>query len=140
MASLSHIREGMTLEEFLKLPEEIPLPRVHRRADRGQSVTAEEARADPGKLTRTSNRFAGPRRIGMAFPELRCTFAGRSIIPDVVFLLEEHIELDDTGDVRSMRLRCPPTSTSRSSRPSRRSGSRTRSWSTPRRTAARSAG
>jgi len=37
--------------------------------------------------------------VGMAFPELRCTFDGRSIVPDVVFLLKEHIELDEQGEV-----------------------------------------
>ncbi len=33
----------------------------------------------------------------MAFVELRCTFAGRSIVPDVAFLLEEHIDTDEQG-------------------------------------------
>ncbi|MEJ7639580.1 MAG: Uma2 family endonuclease, partial [Singulisphaera sp.] len=32
-------------------------------------------------------------------PELRCTFSGRSIVPDVVFLLKEHIELNEHGEV-----------------------------------------
>ena len=44
------------------------------------------------------NSWAKPARLGMALPELRCTFAGRSIIPDVVFLLWEHIEIDALGE------------------------------------------
>jgi Uma2 family endonuclease len=44
------------------------------------------------------NGWAKPSRLGLALPELRCTFAGRSIIPDVVFLLREHIEIDDDGE------------------------------------------
>ena len=99
MASRTRIREGMTLEEFLELPEEKPVPRIHRRPDRGEGVTAEEAQPDRrrGSCERL-NRLRRAGEPGLAFPELRCTFAGRSIVPDVVFLLEEHIEIDDEGE------------------------------------------
>ena len=43
------------------------------------------------------NRFAEPARLGEAFPELRCSYGGRSIVPDVAFLLEAHIEVDHRG-------------------------------------------
>ena len=51
--------------------------------------------------------YAEPRQLGETFPELRCTFAGRSIIPDVVFLLDEHIETDERGEVLDPTLRPP---------------------------------
>jgi Uma2 family endonuclease len=44
------------------------------------------------------DRFAQPAGLGESFPELRCTFAGRSIVPDVVFLLVDHINLDNNGE------------------------------------------
>jgi Uma2 family endonuclease len=53
------------------------------------------------------NRWAEPARLGYAFPELRCTFAGRSIIPDVVFLLEKHIEVETSGEPVNETLRPP---------------------------------
>ena len=51
--------------------------------------------------------YSEPRRLGETFPELRCTFAGRSIIPDVVFLLDEHIETDEDGEILDPTLRPP---------------------------------
>ncbi len=99
MASLSQTRVGMTLEEFLKLPEESPsLEFIDGRI---------EAKVSPQqrhgiiqfRLAAHLNHFVELRQIGLAFPELRCTFVGRSIVPDVVFLLREHIELDDRVSV-----------------------------------------
>jgi Uma2 family endonuclease len=97
MASRTRIRQKMTLEEFLKLPEDKPyLEYIDGRI---------EAKVSPQKkhsllttcFVEHLNRWARPARLGWAFPELRCTFAGRSIIPDVVFLLREHIEIDERG-------------------------------------------
>lgn len=99
MASLSQTRVGMTLEEFLKLPEESPsLEFIDGRIEAKVSPQKKHARIE-GQLNEHFNQFASLHKIGMAFPELRCTFAGRSIVPDVVFLLKEHIELDEHGEV-----------------------------------------
>ena len=37
-------------------------------------------------------------KLAYAFPELRCTFGGRSIVPDIAVLLWERIEFDDDGE------------------------------------------
>ncbi|MEJ7639579.1 MAG: Uma2 family endonuclease [Singulisphaera sp.] len=100
MASLSQTRVGMTLEDFLKLPEESPsLEFIDGRIEAKVSPQQKHGRIQV-KLTSHINQFAEPHQIGLAFPELRCTFAGRSIVPDVVFLLREHIELDKRGTRR----------------------------------------
>jgi Uma2 family endonuclease len=97
MASLSQTRAGMTLEEFLRLPEESPsLEYIDGRIEAKVSPQKRHG-AIESKLSAHLNQFAEPRGIGMAFPELRCTFRGRSIVPDVVFLLKEHIEVDEQG-------------------------------------------
>jgi Uma2 family endonuclease len=92
------IREGMTLEDFLRRPEEKPyLEYIDGRI---------EAKVSPRKkhgiieleLANCLNNFARSQNLGRAYPELRCTFAGRSIIPDVVFLRAEHIDRDETGE------------------------------------------
>jgi Uma2 family endonuclease len=59
------------------------------------------------RLTERLNRWAEPARLGLALPELRCTFAGRSIIPDIVYLLMEHIETDASGEPLN-EIRRPP--------------------------------
>jgi Uma2 family endonuclease len=56
-------------------------------------------------LAAALNAYARPRRLGRAFPELRCTFAGRSLVPDIAFLTREQIALDTRGEpVDEVRL------------------------------------
>jgi Uma2 family endonuclease len=100
MASPPKIREGLTLEEFLRQPEIDEHPCLEYIDGRIEAKVAAQLRhcVLQMRLCERLNHFAEPTRLGMAFPELRCTFAGRSIVPDVVFLLEEHIELDDRGE------------------------------------------
>ena len=40
--------------------------------------------------------------IGQAFPKLRCTFGGRSIVPDVVVFEEANIAYEDNGDIKNV--------------------------------------
>jgi Uma2 family endonuclease len=98
MSSVSGIQRSLTLEEFLALPEEKPsLEYIDGRI---------EAKVSPQKkhsviqlrLAASLNGFAEPADQGFAFPELRCTFVGRSIVPDIVFLLDAHIGSDAQGE------------------------------------------
>src|SRR4051812_48445575 len=97
MASRTRIREGMTLEEFLELPEDKPyLEYIDGRIE--VKVTPQKKHTEiEAELRNCFNAFAAPRKLGRAYVELRCTFAGRSIIPDVAFLLRGHIEIDEAG-------------------------------------------
>ncbi len=90
--------QPLTLEEFLKLPETkpasefingkiIPKPMPKTRHSRLQA-----------KLTSTINHVVEEQQIAYAFPELRCTFAGRSIVPDIAVFLWNRIEFDDDGE------------------------------------------
>ena len=99
MASPPKIREGLTVEEFLRLPNIDERPGLEYIDGRIEAKVAAQKRHSvlQMRLGARLNDFAEPARLGMAFPELRCTFAGRSIVPDLVVLLEEHIELDEQG-------------------------------------------
>jgi Uma2 family endonuclease len=99
MSRVSRIQRSLTLEEFLALPEEEPsLEYIDGRI---------EAKVSPQKkhsviqvrLAASLNGFAEPADRGFAFPELRCTFAGLSIVPDIVFLLDVHIGSDAQGEI-----------------------------------------
>ena len=59
------------------------------------------------KLAARLDAFGEERGLGGAFVELRCTFAGRSLVPDIVFLREEHIETDEAGKTLELTLRPP---------------------------------
>lgn len=45
---------------------------------------------------------SGPIRIARAFPELRCTFAGSAIVPDLAVFLWERIQRDDNGEIANV--------------------------------------
>ena len=97
----------ITLEEFLKLPETKPAseyldgniiqkPMPKSRHSRLQS-----------KLLKAVNEVTESKRIAYAFPELRCSFGGRSLVPDVAVIRWEHIEFDDNGEPKDDVLIAP---------------------------------
>ena len=99
MATDSRVREGMTIEEFLDrsdIEDKPYLEYIDGRIEVKVSPQKKHSKLE-GRMTAALDGFAEPTRLGEAFIELRCTFAGRSIIPDIAFLLDEHIEMDDEG-------------------------------------------
>ncbi|MGB7417467.1 MAG: Uma2 family endonuclease, partial [Thermosynechococcaceae cyanobacterium] len=44
------------------------------------------------------NAISEPAQIAYAFPELRCTFGNRSLVPDIAILLWSSIPWDETGE------------------------------------------
>ena len=107
MSSRSRERSAVTLDDFLKWPEQAPYLEFHQ----GRVEPKVSPRAKHSLLTlrviEHLNGAAEPSRIGLALPELRCTFGGRSIIPDIVFLLRDHIALDPHGEPLDDVTRAP---------------------------------
>jgi Uma2 family endonuclease len=91
--------QNLTLEEFLRSPRIDEKPYQEYINGRIEVKVAAQKRhcVIQSKLSQALDRVAEPKRLGQAFPELRCTFAGRSIVPDVVFLLDENIETNPNG-------------------------------------------
>jgi Uma2 family endonuclease len=93
------VRQRLTLEEFLQLPEEKPaLEFEDGTATQKVSPRIRHSRMQ-GWLVETINQFAVPRRLAAAFPELRVTYDGVSRVPDVAVFRWERIPLDDDGEV-----------------------------------------
>ncbi len=75
--------ELLTLEEFLKLPETEPASEyingviIQKPMPQGEHSTLQ------GDLVSALNGTLKPPKVGRAYPELRCTFGGISIVPDV---------------------------------------------------------
>lgn len=73
----------LTLEDFLKLPETKPASEyingviIQKPMPKGRHSRLQ------GKLCAAVNQVTEDQRIAYAFPELRCSFGGRSIVPDV---------------------------------------------------------
>ena len=93
--------EESTLESFLKRPEIDEHPYQEFVDGRIEAKVSPSFRHNviAQDLVVVLNRFAAPRRLGLAVVELRCTFGGRSIVPDVVFLLKDHIIFDHRGEL-----------------------------------------
>ena len=97
----------MTLEAFLELPEEEPALEFEDGVV-SQKVPPQGKHAGLqlwiGELF---NRFARPKKLAMAFSELRTTFAGLSRVPDVAVYRWERIPRDAAGKVAN-DFREPP--------------------------------
>lgn len=92
-------QRSLTLEEFLKLPEEKPALEyedgeiTQKVSPKGKHSAVQYGAAE------VFNRFGRPRKLALAFPELRATFGGRSYVPDVAVYRWERIPLDPQGRV-----------------------------------------
>jgi Uma2 family endonuclease len=89
----------LTLAEFLKLPETEPASEyINGNVIQKPMPKGRHSRLQ-GKLCSTINQVAEDAKIAYAFPELRCTFGGRSIIPDIAIYQWERIPFTPEGDV-----------------------------------------
>ncbi|WP_341527055.1 Uma2 family endonuclease [Nostoc sp. UHCC 0302] len=89
---------SIALEEFLNLPETKPASEYIDGAIIQKPMPKARHSILQSKLIYTINTVAEERQIAYAFPELRCTFGDRSIVPDVTILRWEHIEFDENGE------------------------------------------
>jgi Uma2 family endonuclease len=89
----------LTLEEFLALPETEPASEYMD----GQILQKPMPQAKHSliqlELANAINALTRPQKIALALPELRCTFGGRSIVPDVAIFTWDRIPVDEQGDI-----------------------------------------
>lgn len=97
----------LSLEEFLKLPETKPsLEYINNQIIQKPMPQGKHSKLQ-GKLVTGINGVAEVQRIALAFPELRCTFGERSIVPDVAVFAWERIPVDENGDVANVFKAAP---------------------------------
>lgn len=99
--------QAITLEEFLSLPETEPASEyfdgsmISKPMPQGKHSTLQR------DLTLHVENALKPHKLGRAFPELRCTFAQRSIVPDVSVFEWSRIPRDSDGSVSNQFLIAP---------------------------------
>ena len=88
-----------TLEEFLELPETKPASeyidgRIYQKPmPQGKHSTLQI------ELASAINQAGKAKKLAYAFTELRCTFAGRSIVPDIAVFEWQKIPVDENGQI-----------------------------------------
>ena len=96
------VNQPITLAEFLKLPETKPANEfINGHIYQKPMPQGKHSRLQL-KLCDAVNQVAEERRIALAFPELRCTFGGRSIVPDVSVFSWGRIPFDADGEIENV--------------------------------------
>ncbi len=99
--------KSLTLKEFLALPETEPASEyvdsqiIQKPMPQGEHSTIQ------GELIIAINAVVKPKKVARAFPELRCTFDGRSIVPDVAVFTWERIPRKENGGVANIFQAAP---------------------------------
>lgn len=92
-------RNKLTLEEFLKLPETEPASEFIE----GEIIQKPIPQGRHSKLQlqlcNAINNVAQEPKIALALPELRCTFGGRSIVPDIAVFSWHRIPRNPHGEI-----------------------------------------
>lgn len=89
----------VTLEEFLAIPETKPASEYINGRIIQKPMPQGEHSAIQGELIIALSGSLKPAKTARAFPELRCTFGGRSTVPDVAVFTWERIPRDDDGAI-----------------------------------------
>lgn len=91
--------KSISLQEFLKLPETEPASEYINGEIIQKSMPKGRHSRLQSKLCAVINQFAEQQQIAYAFPELRCTFGDRSIVPDIAVFQWNHIPFTTDGEV-----------------------------------------
>lgn len=91
--------ERLTLEAFLALPETKPASEyIDGQVLQKPMPQGKHSRLQSGLLM-SINGALEAQKAAYAFPELRCTFAGRSIVLDVSVFVWSRLPLDEDGEI-----------------------------------------
>jgi Uma2 family endonuclease len=94
--------QTITLEEFLTLPETKPASEyvdgqiIQKPMPKGKHSKIQT------KLASAIDAVVEEPQIAQAFTELRCTFGGKSIVPDISVFTWDRIPVDDNGDIANI--------------------------------------
>ncbi len=97
----------LTLEEFLKLPETKPASEYINGQITQKPMPQGKHSTIQTELSTTINAVDKSQRIARAFSELRCTFGGRSIVPDVSVFTWDRIPRDENGEIANIFQAAP---------------------------------
>jgi Uma2 family endonuclease len=96
---ITTVTNRLTLEEFLRQPETKPASEFINGEIKQKAMPQGEHSRLQIKLCTAINQVTEEKKIAYALPELRCTFSGRSLVPDVVIFHWERIPRTEEGRI-----------------------------------------
>lgn len=90
---------ALSIEEFLKLPETKPASEYIDGHIYQKSMPQGKHSTLQIELASGINQAGKAKKLAYAFTELRCTFAGKSIVPDIAVFEWQRIPLDTNGQI-----------------------------------------
>lgn len=97
----------ISLAEFLELPETKPASEYTDGQIYQKPMPQGKHSKLQSELLSAISEFGEPQKLVCAFPELQCTFGGRSIVPDIAVFEWSRIPVDEDGEI-SNRFKIPP--------------------------------
>ncbi|PSB29939.1 Uma2 family endonuclease [Stenomitos frigidus] len=94
--------KSLTLETFLQLPETNPASEYVNGQIIQKPMPQGKYSGIQGESVNAINAVVRPQKVARAFPELRCTFGGRSTVPDVTVFVWQRIPRDADGTVANV--------------------------------------
>jgi Uma2 family endonuclease len=100
-------KTSLTLEAFLAMPETKPASEFIDGEISQKPMPQGKHSAVQSEFVPTVNSQLKAAKIARAFSELRCTFGGRSIVPDASVWLWDRIATDESGDIANVFSSAP---------------------------------
>lgn len=97
--TLPVVTPSLALEGFLALPETKPASEFVAGEVLQKPIPQGKHSAVQSELVPTINGKLRGEKIARAFAELRCTFGGRSLVPDVSVFVWDRIACDESGEI-----------------------------------------
>lgn len=97
----------LSLESFLALPETKPAQEYCRGVVTQKPMPKGKHSRLQSRLARAIDQVTEEKKIALALTELRCTFGGRSIVPDIAVIRWQSLPLDSDGEIADRFDRAP---------------------------------
>ena len=101
------VQQTLYLDEFLAMPETKPAREYVNGAIVDKPMPKGKHSRLQSRLAREIDLLAEEGKIALALTELRCTFGGRSLVPDIAVVRWDSLPLDADGEIAD-RFDCPP--------------------------------
>ncbi|AFY39934.1 protein of unknown function DUF820 [[Leptolyngbya] sp. PCC 7376] len=107
MVVTTTVQKNLSLNDFLAMPETKPASEYIDGIITQKPMPKGKHSRIQSRLAREIDLFAEDKKIALALTELRCTFAERSLVPDIAVIRWENLPKDEDGEIADRFERHP---------------------------------